>query len=112
MRGTVIAALLSACAEAPGMPAYLRFDDALTDGNEHPPEQSEGTPTDLAEIGEEPRLESSTPDVDETAISEDVPGGNPESLVVQAADRCLRGRYLRRSIEVGRTPSLLGGSFF
>jgi hypothetical protein len=95
------------------MPPYLPFDDASTDGNEHPPEQSEGTPTDLAEIGEEPGLESSTPDLDETAIAEEVPWRQSRSLVVPAARTVgLLGRYLRRSIEMGRTPSLLGRKFF
>ena len=41
MNGPLIAQL-TACAETPGMPPYLPFADALTDGNEHPPEQSEG----------------------------------------------------------------------
>jgi hypothetical protein len=111
MSGTLIA-LLSACAETPGMPPYLPFDDALTDGSEHLPEQSECTPTDLAEIGKEPGLESSTPDVDETAISEDVPGSSPDLWLYRQRTVALLRRYLRLSIEVVRTPSLLGREFF
>jgi hypothetical protein len=65
MSSTVIA-LLNAWAETPGMPPFPPFDDALADGNEHPPEQSECTPTDLAERGQEPGLEGPTPNVDET----------------------------------------------
>jgi hypothetical protein len=111
MSGTLIA-LLSACAETPGMPPYLPFDDALTDGSEHLPEQSECTPTDLAEIGKEPGLESSTPDDDETAISEDVPGSSPNLWLYRQRTVALLRRYLRLSIEVVRTPSLLGREFF
>lgn len=111
MSGTLIA-LLSACTETPGIPPYLPFDDALTNGNEHLPEQSECTPTDLAEIGKEPGLESSTPDVDETAISEDVPGSNPDLWLYRQRTVALLRRYLRLSIKVVRTPSLLGREFF
>jgi hypothetical protein len=111
MSGTLIA-LLSACAKTPGMPPYLPFDDALTDGNEHLPEQSECTPTDLAEIGKEPGLESSTPDVDETAISEDVPVSNPDLWLYRQRTVALLRRYLRLSIKVVRTPSPLGAGVF
>jgi DNA-directed RNA polymerase specialized sigma24 family protein len=51
-------------------------------------------------------------DVDETAISEDVPGGNPNLWLYRQRTVALLGRYLRRSIEVGRTPSLRGREFF
>jgi hypothetical protein len=112
MSGAVIA-LLNACAETPGMhPPYVPFDDALPDGNENPPEQSECTPTDLAEFGQEPGLEGPTPDVDEAAISEDAPGVNPDLWLYRQRTVALLRRYLRLSIEVGRTPSLLGREFF
>jgi hypothetical protein len=111
MSGTLIA-LLTACAETPGMPPYLPFDDALTDGNEHLPEQSECTPTDLAEIGKEPGLASSTPDVDETAISEDVPRSNPDLWLYRQQTVALLRRYLPLSIKVVRTPSPLGAGVF
>jgi hypothetical protein len=111
MSGTVIA-LLNACAETPGMPPYLPFDDGLTDGNEHGPEQVECKPTDLAELGQEPGLEGPTPDVDETAISEDTPGRDPDLWLYRQRTVALLRRYLRLSIEVGRTPSLLGREFF
>lgn len=111
MSSTVIA-LLNACAETPGMPPYLPFDDSLTDGNEHGPEQVECKPTDLAELGQEPGLEGPTPDVDETAISEDTPGRDPDLWLYRQRTVALLRRYLRLSIEVGRTPSLLGREFF
>ena len=111
MSSTVIA-LLNACAETPGMPPYLPFDDALTDWNEHCPEQVECTPTDLAELGQEPGLEGPTPDVAETAISEDTPGSDPDLWLYRQRTVALLRRYLRLSIEVGRTPSLLGREFF
>jgi hypothetical protein len=76
MSSTVIA-LLNACAETPGMPPFPPFDDALADGSEHPPEQSECTPTDLAELGQEPGLEGPTPNVDER--------GSPGTLLVAIA---------------------------
>jgi hypothetical protein len=110
MSSTVIA-LLNACAETPEMPPFLPFDDALT-GNEHPPERSECTPTDLAELGQEPGLEGPTPDMDETAISEDTPGRDPDLWLYRQRTVALLRRYLRLSIEVGRTPSLLGREFF
>ena len=108
MSSTVIA-LLNACAETPGMPPFLPLDDALTDGSEHPPEQSECTPTNLAELGQEPGLEGPTPDVDETAIT---PGRDPDLWLYRQRTVALLRRYLRLSIEVGRTPSLLGREFF
>jgi len=112
MSGTVID-LLNACAETPGMPPpYLPFDDTLTDGNEHPPEQGECTPTDLAECGQEPGIEGATADLDETAIPEDAPGVNPDLWLYRQRTVALLRRYLRLSIEVGRTPSLLGREFF
>jgi hypothetical protein len=111
MSSTVIT-LLNACAETPEMPPFLPFDDALTNGNEHAPEQSERTPTDLAELGQEPGLEGPTPDVDETAISEDTPGRDPDLWLYRQRTVALLRCYLRLSIEVGRTPSLLGREFF
>jgi len=112
MSGTVIA-LMNACAETPGMPPpYLPFGDALADGNEHPPEQSECMPTDLAESGQEPGIEGATADVDETEISEGTPGSDPDLWLYRQRTVALLRRYLRLSIEVGRTPSLLGREFF
>jgi hypothetical protein len=96
MSSTVIA-LLNACAETPEMPPFLPFDDALTDGNEH---------------SHEPGLEGPTPDVDETAIFEDTPGRDPDLWLYRQRTVALLRRYLRLSIEVGRTPSLLGREFF
>jgi hypothetical protein len=111
MSGTLIA-LLTACAETPGMPPYLPFDDALTDGNEHLPEQSECTPTDLAEIGKEPGLASSTPDVDETAISRTFLEAIPISGCTGSRPLPCYGAICGfRSKWCGRRP-LLGREFF
>jgi DNA-directed RNA polymerase specialized sigma24 family protein len=54
--------------------------------------------TDLAEIGKEPGLESSTPDVDDTAISEDVPGSNPDLWLYRQQTVALLRRFFRTRV--------------
>jgi hypothetical protein len=94
------------------MPPYLPFDDALTDGNEHPLNKVRARQLTWRRSGRNPGLKVRRTDVDETAISEDVPGGNPDLWLYRQRTVALLGPNLRRSIEVGRMPSLLGREFF
>ena len=122
MSASVIAQL-SASAETPGMPPYLDPEQALADTGEGPvPAQADFTPADLLEaglieldptqIGGEPAPEGPTITADEAGAEIQAPARDPDLWLYRDRTVALLRRYLRLSIEVGRTPSLLGREFF
>jgi hypothetical protein len=120
--------VLNASAEIPGMPPGIASERALADMDEaHVPAKDDSAPTDLSDadpappdpaesetIGGSPVLENATSVADEAALSTDVqaPGSDPDLWLYRKRTVGLLRRYMRLSIAVGRTPSLLGREFF
>jgi len=126
MTGTVID-FLNACADTPGMPPCVSFEQLSKDTSEKIiPAEVDFTPTDLlasdlaqadlceAELNGVKEAEGSVEETEQTAIRavDRVASSNPDLWLYRDRTVALLRRYLRLSIEVGRMPSLLGREFF
>ena len=111
MSGAVIG-LLNACAEIPGLPG-ISVEDTLAEVSENPDESN--LILDLlnpdVEIAAEVPSDEATGDEGFSPAVTSV-SSNPDLWMYRDRTVGLLRRYMRLSIEVGRTPSLLGREFF
>jgi hypothetical protein len=101
--------LLNACAEIPGIPG-IPIKDAFAEVNEGACEPEPGG-LEAEPMGSEPPEDDPTEDEGFSPAVTSV-SSNPDLWMYRDRTVGLLRRYMRLSIEVGRTPSLLGREFF
>ena len=111
MSGAVIG-LLNACAEIPGVPG-ISVEDTLAEVSESP----DGSNLILDLLNSEVEIAAEVPEEEVTgdegfSPAVTTPTRNPDLWMYRDRTVGLLRRYMRLSIEVGRTPSLLGREFF
>lgn len=111
MSGAVIG-LLSACAEIPGVPG-ISVEDTLAEVSESP----DGSNLILDLLNPDVEIAAEVPEEEVTGDEGFSPAvtsasRNPDLWMYRDRTVGLLRRYMRLSIEVGRTPSLLGREFF
>ena len=126
MSGAVID-FLNACAEIPGIPPCIAFEQASTDAGEGLAAEADLRPTGSSEIDPmqvdlaDPEATGQEPAQDcpaQAVIGEEIfadplaPSSDPDLWLYRDRTVALLRRYMRLSIEVGRLPSLLGREFF
>ena len=111
MSGAVIG-LLNACAEIPGLPG-ISVEDTLAEVSENP----DGSNLILDLLNPDVEIAAEVPSDEATGDEGFSPAvtsasSNPDLWMYRDRTVGLLRRYMRLSIEVGRTPSLLGREFF
>jgi len=111
LSGAVIG-LLNACAEIPGLPG-ISVEDTLAEVSENPDESNlilDLLNPDVEIAAEVPSDEATGDEGFSPAVTS--ASSNPDLWMYRDRTVGLLRRYMRLSIEVGRTPSLLGREFF
>ncbi|HWY54716.1 MAG TPA: hypothetical protein VNZ03_09650 [Terriglobales bacterium] len=106
MSGAVID-FLNACAETPGMPPGIHFQQALAEA-----EEGSAAETEPEASGRESAQDGHDQAVDQISAEPSAPNSDPDLWLYRDRTVAMLRRYMRLSIEVGRLPSLLGREFF